>query len=218
MLFVIGGLSGFMTGAVAADWQLTDTYWVVAHIHYVLIGINVFPVFGGIYMWFPKVTGRMLNERLGKWNFWVMFAGFNLAFFPMHVTGLLGMPRRVYTYLPSFGVHWLNLISTIGAFVFAIGVLLLLINVVISRRRGALAGPNPWDSYSLEWSTASPPPPYNFAVIPSVASRHPLWEDRLKEGAGTSLVDRSPCCSSSSRPPTRSASPWCRYARGKRRA
>jgi cytochrome c oxidase subunit I+III len=190
VLFVIGGLSGFATGAVAADWQFHETYWVVAHIHYVLIGINVFPVVGGIYMWFPKFTGRMLNERLGKWNFWVMFVGFNLAFFTMHITGLLGMVRRVYTYEPSFHLHAVNLITTIGSFILAIGFLLLFINVVVSLRRGAPAGPNPWDAPTLEWATSSPPPPYNFTVIPSVASRHPLWDERLAEAAGTSLTDR----------------------------
>jgi cytochrome c oxidase subunit 1/cytochrome c oxidase subunit I+III len=190
VLFVIGGVSGFATGAVPADWQFTDTYWVVAHIHYVLIGINLFPVVGAVYMWFPKITGRMLNERLGKWNFWVMFIGFNLAFFPMHITGLLGMPRRVYTYPANFGWNKLNMITTIGAFILAFGILLLFINVLVSRKRGAIAGPNPWDAPTLEWSTPSPPPPYNFAVIPSVASRHPLWDERLKEADGTTLLDQ----------------------------
>jgi cytochrome c oxidase subunit 1/cytochrome c oxidase subunit I+III len=169
---------------------LTQTYWVVAHIHYVLIGINLFPVIGGVYYWFPKITGRMLNERLGKWNFWVMFIGFNLAFFPMHITGLLGMPRRIYTYPAGVGWTTLNMITTIGAFILALGILLFFINVLMSLRGGAIAGPNPWDAPTLEWATSSPPPPYNFAVIPSVASRHPLWEDRLGEGDGKSVIDR----------------------------
>jgi cytochrome c oxidase subunit 1/cytochrome c oxidase subunit I+III len=190
VLFVIGGVSGFVTGAVPVDWQLTDTYWVVAHIHYVLIGINLFPVIGGIYYWFPKFTGRMLNERLGKWNFWVMFVGFNLAFFPMHFTGLMGMPRRVYTYPAEMGWTTLNMITTVGAFILAIGILMFFVNVLVSRRHGAIAGPNPWDAATLEWSVPSPPPPYNFAVIPSVASRHPLWEARLDEGDGQSVLDR----------------------------
>jgi cytochrome c oxidase subunit I+III len=181
ILFVIGGVSGFMTGSVPVDWQLTDTYFVVAHIHYVLIGINVFPVAGAIYFWFPKMTGRLLDERLGRWNFWTMFIGFNLAFFPMHITGLMGMPRRVYTYPAGFGWTALNLITTIGSFVFALGILLLIINVARSRKHGRTAGPNPWDAGTLEWSTPSPPPPYNFVVIPTVASRHPLWEDRLED-------------------------------------
>jgi heme/copper-type cytochrome/quinol oxidase subunit 1 len=190
ILFVIGGVSGFMTASVPVDWQLTDTYFVVAHIHYVLIGINLFPVVGAVYFWFPKMTGRMLDERLGRWNFWTMFIGFNLAFLPMHLTGLLGMPRRVYTYPDYPGWGTLNLITSIGAFVLAAGVLMLLINVVKSRRSGAPAGNNPWDAPTLEWSIASPPPPYNFAVIPTVASRHPLWEARLGGEGGSSSLER----------------------------
>ncbi len=181
VLFVIGGVSGFMTGSVPVDWQLTDTYFIVAHIHYVLIGINVFPVIGATYMWFPKFTGRMLDERLGRWNFWTMFIGFNVAFLPMHLVGLWGMPRRVYTYPTELGIGGINMLMSTGAFVFAIGVLLFFINVFKSRTGGALAGDNPWDGYSLEWATSSPPPPYNFAIIPTIASRHPLWEDRLQE-------------------------------------
>jgi cytochrome c oxidase subunit I len=188
-LFVIGGVSGFMTASVPVDWQLTDTYFVVAHIHYVLIGINVFPVAGGIYYWFPKMTGRMLDERIGRWNFWVMFIGFNLAVLPMHITGLRGMPRRIYTYPDGMGWNTLNMITTVGGFLFGIGVLLLLVNVAISLRRGRMAGANPWDAPTLEWATSSPPPPYNFAVIPSVASRHPLWESRLQESVGESLTE-----------------------------
>jgi cytochrome c oxidase subunit I len=187
LLFVIGGVSGFMTASVPVDWQLTDTYFVVAHLHYVLIGINVFPVVGALYLWFPKMTGRMLDERLGRWNFWTMFIGFNLAFLPMHITGLLGMPRRVYTYAPNMGWTTLNLIITIGSYLFAIGILLLLVNVLRSLRRGAVAGANPWGAPSLEWSVSSPPPPYNFAVIPTVASRHPLWEDNLGPADGSRL-------------------------------
>jgi cytochrome c oxidase subunit 1/cytochrome c oxidase subunit I+III len=190
VLFVIGGVSGFVTGSVPVDWQLTDTYWVVAHIHYVLIGINLFPVIGAVYFWFPKITGRMLDERLGKLNFWVMFIGFNLGFFPMHFTGLMGMPRRIYTYPAGLGWTTLNVITTIGSVILAIGILMFFINVFISLRRGIIAGPNPWDAPSLEWSVSSPPPPYNFAVIPSVASRRPLWEERLQEGHGKSVLDR----------------------------
>jgi cytochrome c oxidase subunit 1/cytochrome c oxidase subunit I+III len=181
ILFTIGGVSGYMTGSVPVDWQLTDTYFVVAHIHYVLIGINVFPVVGAVYFWFPKMTGRLMDERLGRWNFWTMFIGFNLGFFPMHISGLLGMPRRVYTYADGMGWDLLNLVTTIGSFVFAVGVLMFVGNVVISYRRGRAAGANPWDAPTLEWATASPPPPYNFVVIPTVQSRHPLWEDRLSE-------------------------------------
>ncbi|MGE0259631.1 MAG: cytochrome c oxidase subunit I [Alphaproteobacteria bacterium] len=190
VLFVIGGVSGFVTGSVPVDWQLTDTYWVVGHIHYVLIGINLFPVIAGVYYWFPKMTGRMLSERLGKWNFWIMFIGFNAGFFPMHFTGLLGMPRRIYTYPAGVGWSTVNMITTVGAFILAVGILLFFINVFVSLRRGRPAGPNPWDAPTLEWATSSPPPPYNFAVIPSVASRHPLWEKRLQEGDGESVLDR----------------------------
>jgi heme/copper-type cytochrome/quinol oxidase subunit 1 len=179
LLFVIGGLSGVMTAAVPLDLQLNDTYFVVAHLHYVLLGINVFPVVGGIYYWFPKFFGRMMNESWGKWSFWVMFIGFNLGFFPMHLAGLLGMPRRIYTYAPNMGWNTINLITSIGSFIFAVGILIFLINFVISLKRGAIAGANPWDGPTLEWAVPSPPPVYNFAVIPFVASRHPLWEDRL---------------------------------------
>lgn len=179
-VFVIGGVSGFMTAAVPVDFQLTHTYFVVAHLHYVLIGINVFPVVGAIYYWFPKFSGKLMNERLGKWNFWTMFIGFNVGFFPMHILGLAGMPRRIYTYQDGLGWGTLNLIVTLGSYVFAVGILLTIINVFVSLRRGKVAGPNPWDAPSLEWSVSSPPPPYNFAVIPIVASRYPLWEDRLQ--------------------------------------
>jgi cytochrome c oxidase subunit I len=188
LLFVIGGLSGFMTAAVPVDRQLTDTYFVVAHLHYVIVGINVFAVVGGTYYWFPKFTGRLMSERLGKWNFWVMFVGFNVGFFPMHIAGLLGMPRRIYTYETGMGWGPVNAVISAGSYLFAIGVLLFLVNIVMSLRRGALAGPNPWDGATLEWSTPSPPPPYNFAVIPTVGSRNPLWEDRLQDTTQRSSI------------------------------
>jgi cytochrome c oxidase subunit 1/cytochrome c oxidase subunit I+III len=188
ILFVVGGVSGFMTGSVPVDWQLTDTYFIVAHIHYVLIGINLFPVVGAIYYWFPKFTGRLLSERLGVWNFWTMFIGFNLGFFPMHLLGLMGMPRRVYTYAAGMGWTNTNLIVSVGSFLFATGILLLLINIAVSLKQGKLAGANPWDAPTLEWSVPSPPPPYNFAVIPSVESRHPLWEDQLNESRARSKL------------------------------
>jgi cytochrome c oxidase subunit 1/cytochrome c oxidase subunit I+III len=188
LLFVIGGVSGFMTAAVPLDWQLTRTYFVVAHLHYVIIGINVFPVVGGVYYWFPKVTGRLMNETLGKWSFWVMFIDFNVAFFPMHILGIEGMPRRIYTYASGLGWGTPNLVVTIGAFVFAVGILLFLVNVFVSGKYGQPAGANPWDGASLEWSTSSPPRVYNFAVIPIVASRYPLWEDRLDEGSERTSV------------------------------
>jgi len=190
MLFVIGGVSGFMTAAVPVDLQLTHTYFVVAHLHYVIIGINVFPVVGGIFYWFPKFTGRLMNETLGKWTFWVMFIGFNVGFFPMHILGLAGMPRRIYTYPEGLGWGPLNLVVTLGSYVFAIGVLLFFVNVFVSLKRGKPAGNNPWDAASLEWSTSSPPPVYNFAVIPTVASRYPLWEGRLNQGEDRSSTQQ----------------------------
>ncbi len=181
LLFVMGGVSGVMTAAVPLDLQLNNTYFIVAHLHYVLLGINVFPVVGGIYYWFPKFTGRLMDETLGKWSFWVMFVGFNLGFFPMHIAGLMGMPRRIYTYAPDMGWNTVNMLSSIGSFIFAVGILVFLVNLLISLKRGALSGENPWDAPTLEWATPSPPPPYNFAVIPQIASRHPLWEDRIPE-------------------------------------
>ncbi|MES2357468.1 MAG: cytochrome c oxidase subunit I [Gemmatimonadota bacterium] len=193
LLFTIGGVSGVMTAAVPFDWQLTDTYFIVAHLHYVLVGINVFPVFAGFYYWFPKMTGRMLDERLGRWNFWTMFVGVNVLFFPMHWLGLMGMPRRIYTYDSGLGWSTTNLVVTIGAYLFAIGVLLFIINAIRSLKHGVLAGNNPWDAPTLEWSVSSPPPPYNFATIPVIASRHPLWEDRLpEEGGGHSVLGNGP--------------------------
>ena len=190
LLFVIGGVSGLMTASVPIDLQLTDTYFIVAHLHYTIVGINLFPVVGAVYFWFPKMTGRLLNERLGRWNFWTMFVGFNLAFLPMHITGLLGMPRRVYTYPAHMGWDGLNLLISIGSYIFAVGVLLFLINVARSRRGGAVAGPDPWGGPTLEWATTSPPPPYNFAVIPTIASRHPLWEAALDEEEARSSIHR----------------------------
>ncbi len=189
LLFVIGGVSGFMTAAVPLDWQLTDTYFIVAHLHYVLLGINVFPVIGGLYYWFPKFTGRMADERLGKLGFWVSFVGFNLAFLPMHLTGLRGMPRRIYTYPAHMGWDLSNLLISIGAVVLAVGILITIYNFVVSLRRGAPAGPNPWDAATLEWAVASPPPAYNFRRIPIIASRHPLWEDRLDHVDARSVID-----------------------------
>jgi cytochrome c oxidase subunit 1/cytochrome c oxidase subunit I+III len=176
-LLVIGGLSGVFTGIIPVDWQAHNTYYVVAHIHYVLIGANVFPVFAAIYYWFPKMTGRMLNEGLGKLSFWVMFVGFNVGFFPMHNLGLMGMPRRIYTYQQGLGFQPLNMTVTIGAFVFGIGILLTILNVLKSRVSGQLAGNNPWNADGLEWETTSPPASYATAHIPIVLSRHPLWDD-----------------------------------------
>ena len=173
--FVIGGLTGVMVASVPLDTQVHDSYFVVAHFHYVLIGGAVFPLLGGVYYWFPKITGRMLSERMGKWNFWLAFIGFNVAFFPMHILGVMGMPRRVYTYPDIPGWGSLNLLSTAAALVLFGSFVLLLVNVIISLRRGEMAGDNPWGAGTLEWATSSPPPAYNFARIPLVTHVEPLW-------------------------------------------
>jgi cytochrome c oxidase subunit 1 len=186
-IFVAGGVTGVMVASVPIDLQVHDSYFVVAHFHYVLLGSVVFPLFGGLYYWFPKLTGRMLDERLGRWNFALMFAGVNITFFPMHFLGMEGMPRRVYTYLPGTGWGGLNLVATIGAFVLALGVALFLVNVVRSLRAGAVAGADPWRADSLEWAVPSPPPPVNFARIPVVTGRHPLWLDATPESEGLEL-------------------------------
>ena len=181
-LLVIGGLSGVFTGVIPADWQVHNTYYVVAHIHYVLIGANLFPVFAALYYWFPKMSGRMLSEKLGKWSFWVMFIGFNVGFFPMHIVGLIGMPRRIFTYAAGLGFGPWNMAITVGSFVLGIGILMTFINVFMSLRSGKIAGRNPWNSDGLEWLTDSPPRAYAFEHIPVVASRHPLWDDTDKLG------------------------------------
>jgi cytochrome c oxidase subunit 1 len=175
-IFIIGGLTGVMLASVPLDLQIHDTFFVVAHLHYVLIGGSVFPLFGAFYYWIPKWTGRMLSETLGRWSFALMFAGFNLVFFPMHQLGLNGMPRRVYTYLPESGWGTLNLIASIGAFILAGGVLVFIVNFLWARKAGALAGDNPWAAETLEWSVSSPPPSYNFHNLPVVQGRHALWE------------------------------------------
>jgi cytochrome c oxidase subunit 1 len=174
--FVIGGLTGVIIASVSLDLQLHDTYFIVAHFHYVLIGGAVFPLLGALTYWYPKITGRMMSETLGQIGFWILFLGFQLAFFPMHWSGLLGMPRRVYTYPAGQGLELPNLLSTIGAFAVASAVLLFVINGLVSYFRGAIAPDNPWDASSLEWATSSPPPPYNFAHVPVVESRTPLWD------------------------------------------
>jgi cytochrome c oxidase subunit I+III len=180
VVFVIGGVTGVMFAAIPFDQQVTDSYFVVAHFHYVLFGGAVFPVFAGLYYWVPKITGRLLHEGWGRWSFWLIFVGFNVAFFPMHVAGLLGMPRRVWTWPANLGWEVPNLLATIGAFVLAVGVGVTAVNLVVSRRRGAPAGHDPWAADTLEWATSSPPPHYNFAVIPEVRDRHPNWDTEAR--------------------------------------
>jgi cytochrome c oxidase subunit I len=186
--FTIGGLSGISFAIFPLDWQLTDTYYLVAHFHYVLFGGSVFGIFAGAYYWFPKVTGRMLSERIGVWNFWLTFIGFNMTFLIQHVLGLAGMPRRVFTYPDLPGWAAMNMISTIGAFILGFSVLLFLWNVFDSVANGEVAGDNPWEAWTLEWATTSPPPPQNFDRVPPVRGRRPLWDlahpDRTDEMAG----------------------------------
>jgi len=174
--FLCAGLTGVMLAVVPFDWQLTESYFVVAHFHFVLIGGLVFTIFAAIYYWFPKATGRMLSERLGRWNFWLLVIGFNLTFLTMHVPGLLGMPRRIYTYPADRGWEIWNLVTTLGVPLQALAVLIFAVNVVVSLWRGERAGDDPWDAWTLEWATTSPPPAYNFETIPVVRSRRPVWD------------------------------------------
>ena len=187
-MFTLGGLSGVLHSVVPSDTQQTDTYFVVAHFHYVLFGGLMFGIFSGIYYWWPKVFGRLLNERLGKFNFWSMLVGFNLTFFPMHILGLTGMPRRTYRYPSGMGWDTMNLIETVGSFVIALSVLSMFVNMIYTQRRGPLAGPDPWDARSLEWSIPSPPPEYNFAEIPVVESRDDWWHRKYTEDAEGRLI------------------------------
>jgi cytochrome c oxidase subunit 1 len=184
--FLIAGLTGIMLSAAPFDWQLSASYFVVAHFHYVLVGGILFALFAAFYYWYPKMTGHMMSETLGKWHFWFFIIGFHLTFDFMHVPGLLGMPRRIYTYEAGRGWEYWNLIVGIGAIVQAIGTLIFVYNLVHSYFRGKIAGPDPWDAWTLEWSTASPPPSYNFAVEPTVGSRRPLWDLKHPEDPDSS--------------------------------
>jgi cytochrome c oxidase subunit 1 len=179
VMFLIGGLNGAALAVVPFDYQATDSYFVVAHLHYVLFGGSVFGIFAGIYYWFPKMTGKVLNERLGQAHFWLQLIGMNLAFFPMHILGLLGMPRRQFTYPDGLGWDTLNLLSTIGVFIIALGILVFIVNwalTLFAPRFARVAGNDPWDAYTLEWDTTSPPPAYNFETIPVVRGRRPFYD------------------------------------------
>jgi cytochrome c oxidase subunit 1 len=173
---LIAGLTGIMLSAAPFDWQLGNSYFVVAHFHYVILGVIVFAVFGAIYYWYPKVTGRLLSETLGRWHFWLFLIGFHLTFDFMHIPGILGMPRRIYTYEPGRGWDAWNLIVSFGVVFQAAAILIWVVNVFVSYYKGDIAGNDPWNAWTLEWSTTSPPPDYNFAEIPVVRSRRPLWD------------------------------------------
>jgi cytochrome c oxidase subunit I len=209
--FVIGGLTGVMVASVPLDTQVHDTYFVVAHFHYVLIGGAVFPLLGAIHYWYPKIVGRMMSETLGRWSVGLLFVGFNLTFFPMHILGLEGMTRRIYTYQTEMGWGGLNLFVSLSSIVLAAGFGLFFLNAILSLRRGAPAGSNPWDAPTLEWATASPPPNYNFGCIPVVGSGYPLWDNAEVLAVATGLrLDRRELIVSTiaeARPEAREASP-----------
>lgn len=174
-LFIVGGLSGVSHAVAPSDFQQQDTYYVVAHIHYVLFGGSIFGIFAGMYYWFPKLTGKLLSETLGKLHFWLLFIGMNVTFFPMHYVGLNGMPRRIYTYAEEFGWGGLNLLSSLGYIVLFVAMSIFIINLIRTLKNGESAGHDPWDAPTLEWSISSPPPIYNFAEIPVVEGRDPYW-------------------------------------------
>jgi cytochrome c oxidase subunit 1 len=183
-MFTIGGISGVMHSAAPSDLQQTDTYFVVAHIHYVFFGGTVLGLWSGMYYWYPKITGRLLDERMGKAHFWLTIIGMNITFFPMHFLGMLGMPRRIFTYADNMGFNEMNLVISAGSFLLAFGTLIFAVNLVWAWKRGKIAGPNPWGAATLEWAVASPPPVYNFAKIPVVHSRMPLWEGDPTKSSG----------------------------------
>ena len=177
-MFLIGGLDGVALAVVPFDYQVTDSYFVVSHLHYVLFGGTVFGIFAGFYYWFPKMSGKLMNERLGQVQFWLMLIGVNLTFFSMHILGLLGMPRRIYTYPDGLGWNELNLLQTFGAFILGISIMVFFWNLILTLRSGQPAGNDPWDAFTLEWDTTSPPEHYNFATIPTVRSRRPFYDKK----------------------------------------
>ncbi len=183
-MFTMGGLSGVMHASPPVDLQQTDTYFVVAHFHYVLFGGSIFGLFSGAYYWWPKITGKLLDERLGKVHFWLMMLGFNVTFFPQHYLGLIGMPRRIYTYAGDLGWNFWNLVSTIGAFMIAVSFLVFIANVIKTARAGKVASADPWDGRTLEWAIPSPPPIYNFARVPQVQDRDDFWLQKHGDGHG----------------------------------
>jgi cytochrome c oxidase subunit I+III len=204
-ILLIGGMTGLLLGAVAVDLQVHDTYFVVAHLHYVLIGGAVFPLFAAFYYWFPKLTGKLLDERMGRWQFWLFFIGVNVCFFPMHQLGLEGMPRRIYTYATETGWGPLNGIATVGAIMVDLAMIVFVANVIRTLRSRERAPDNPWGAATLEWATPSPPPPFNFAALPVVTSREPLWSrdadapthvvglsSQVREGLVTTVLDAIP--------------------------
>ena len=194
--FIVGGLSGITLAAIPFDQQVHDSYYVVAHFHFVIFGAAVFPILGGMYFWFPKLTGRMYHEGVGKLSFWLTFVGTFVTFFPMHIVGILGMPRRNYTYPAHLGWALLNLIESLGSYILAVGLALIVVNLIVSRFRGAPAGDDPFGGDTLEWSISSPPPAYNYAVIPKISSAYPMWDkddreaDRRRLEGGEGLLER----------------------------
>jgi cytochrome c oxidase subunit I len=208
-MFTIGGLSGVTHAIVPADTQQHDTYYIVAHFHYVLFGGALFGIFSGVYYWWPKITGKFLDEGIGHWHFWLFLIGMNLTFGPMHILGLNGMPRRIYTYPEGMGWDFWNLVETIGAFIIALSILIFMYNVYVTIRRGKRAGPDPWDGRTLEWMTSSPPPEYNFETIPTVRARDPFWHDKYvdpltteprQETAGRGAAEQPPVALAEDRP------------------